>query len=544
MEAAYGVNVLKYTETVPATSGASLASEIIRGLGYWYFYGSDRLGPWTQASVAYTQNLWLIGASFAVPVLCFIAAVFSRWRYRAYFVLITVVGMVLAVGPNPYADPSTVGSAHQVVPGGHHRRPGPALHRPGVARGHPRPGHVPRRRGQRRGRPGAPHRAGRRRRSPWPPSPGATVPLWTGAIIANGFTQPAAPPLYVRQAAAALDTTHPGTRVYALPGNNFAAYRWGDTIDTVYPGLMTRPFVTHEQQIMGSLATADLLQAVDTPLQDGTMDWNALAPMASLMSAGDVLVQYDQAYERYDTRQPPAGGRGPGHHPARPDRPGLLRRARPNVPLVPHFDEAALARPPNQGWPAPLVSYTVADPRPIVRTESTTTPLVVDGDASGIVNAASVGLLAGNPTHPLRRDPRHRPGTAEADPRRAGRPGGDRHQPQAGPWSGTRSSENTGVHRDRRPGTRHRPTRQTNRSTCSPRRPADAQSTAVYTGIASVTASSYGSLDHLPARGPARTAPSTATPRRPGWTTPSPRPQGQWWQVVAGPSPDRELADR
>ena len=39
------------------------------------------------------------------------------------------------------------------------------------------------------------------------------------------------------------------------------------------------------------------------------MDWNALAPMASLMSAGDVLVQYDQAYERYDTPEPPAGGR-------------------------------------------------------------------------------------------------------------------------------------------------------------------------------------------------------------------------------------------
>ena len=110
VEAAYGVNVLKYTETVPATSGASLASEILRGLGYWYFYGTDRVGAWTQASVAYTQNLWLIGASFAVPVLCFIAAVFTRWRYRAYFVLITVVGMVLAVGPNPYADPSTVGS--------------------------------------------------------------------------------------------------------------------------------------------------------------------------------------------------------------------------------------------------------------------------------------------------------------------------------------------------------------------------------------------------------------------------------------------------
>ena len=71
---------------------------------------------------------------------------------------------------------------------------------------------------------------------------------------------------------------------------------------------------------------------------------------------------------------------------------------RPNIPLIPHFDEATLARPPNQGWTAPLVSYTVTDPRPVVRTESTQTPLVVDGDASGIVNASAVGLLAGNPT--------------------------------------------------------------------------------------------------------------------------------------------------
>ena len=110
MEAIYGVNVLKYTETVPATSGASLASEIVRGLGYWYFYGSDRVGAWTQAAVAYTQNVWLIGASFAVPALCFIAAAFSRWRHRAYFVLITVVGVVLSVGPNPYSDPSAFGS--------------------------------------------------------------------------------------------------------------------------------------------------------------------------------------------------------------------------------------------------------------------------------------------------------------------------------------------------------------------------------------------------------------------------------------------------
>ena len=29
-----------------------------------------------------------------------------------------------------------------------------------------------------------------------------------------------------------LNATHPGTRVLAIPGNDFAADRWGDTVDT------------------------------------------------------------------------------------------------------------------------------------------------------------------------------------------------------------------------------------------------------------------------------------------------------------------------
>ncbi len=49
-EGAYGLNVLKYTETVPTVSSTSLSSEVFRGLGYWYFYGTDKLGPWTAAS--------------------------------------------------------------------------------------------------------------------------------------------------------------------------------------------------------------------------------------------------------------------------------------------------------------------------------------------------------------------------------------------------------------------------------------------------------------------------------------------------------------
>ncbi len=415
IEAAYGVNVLKYTETVPATSGASLASEIVRGLGYWYFYGSDRVGPWTQSAVQYTQNVQLIALSFIVPVLCFVAAFFSRWRYRSYFIVLTVVGMVLAVGPNPYSDPSAVGSVLKAImvdtTAGLAMRStdraspvvilGLALFLgAGVSAVYAR--------------------ARRVGLVVWlfaaAAVVAATTPLWTGAIVADGFSQPASPPGYVHQAAAALDASHPGTRVYAMPGNDFAAYRWGDTVDTVYPGLMTRPFATHEQQIMGSIATADLLQAVDTPLQDGTMNWNSLAPMASLMSAGDVLVQYDQAYERYDTPIPQQVAAQLATTPPGLSDPVSYGTPVPNVSLIPHFDEATLGLPANSGWPAPLVSYTVDDPRSIVRTESTVDPLVVAGDASGLVNASVGRAPPGEPDHPLLRHPRHPSGPQEPRP--------------------------------------------------------------------------------------------------------------------------------
>ena len=77
VEAAYGVNVLKFTETVPSTSATSNASEVFRGLGYWYFYGSDHLGAWTNAAIRYTQHVALIATSYAVPLL---ALVLGRLR--------------------------------------------------------------------------------------------------------------------------------------------------------------------------------------------------------------------------------------------------------------------------------------------------------------------------------------------------------------------------------------------------------------------------------------------------------------------------------
>jgi len=528
IEAAYGVNVLKYTETVPSTSGASLASEILRGLGYWYFYGTDRAGPWTQTSVLYTQNVGLILWSFSVPVLAFLAAFLARWRYRSYFILITVLGMVMAVGPNPFDHPSGVGSVIKAVM---------VDTTAGLAM-----------RSTDRASPlvilsmavflgsGVSALSFRVRTTSLAVGAfavvavaGATSPLWTGQILADGFNQPAVPPDYVRAAATALDKAHPGTRLYALPGNNFAAQRWGDTIDTVYPGLMTRPFITHEQQIMGSLPTADVLEAVDGPLQDGVMNWDAMAPMAALLSAGDVLVQYDQAYERYDTPNPQTLAAELATPPKGLVDPVPYGSPRPNVSLLPHFDENSLALPANPGWPAPLVSYTVTDPRPIVRAESTATPLVVAGDASGVVGAASVGLLAGNPTilysgtldtnRALQRSTLSQPAHLVVT---------DTNRKQGYRWNSL--NQNTGYTETaaQGPDTADPSDAPLN---LFPGAPADAQTTTALAGVSSVTASSYGSsITYLPEDRPAAALDGNL---QTAWLTNSFTNQiGEWWQVV------------
>jgi arabinofuranan 3-O-arabinosyltransferase len=528
VEAAYGINILKYTETLSSTSSASSPFESLRGLGYWFFYGrSDQTGNWTQAAVSYTQTLWLIGFTFLVPAMAFAAATVLRWRKRSFFILLLVLGMVLAVGPYPYFTPTGVGSLFKAFMS--ETTAGLAL------------------RSTDRAVPlvllalavllgaGVTAVAGRY------PRAGLTVagiaaisvavawaPGWTGDTVVHGLTQPASPPSHILQAAKALNASHPGTRVFAIPGNNFAAYRWGDTIDTVWPALLTRPFVTHEQQTMGSLPTADILEAVDTPLQEGVLDPRALAPMSSLMSVGDLLVQYDQQFERYNVPDPRVIARS--FHPTPPglSHPEPYGAPRQNISSVANFNEQTLALPLPKASLPPVVTYAVDAPRPVIRAESTAAPLIVSGNGSGLVAASAVGLLAGNPTI-------FYTGTLDAKPilrKRilAARPSlvvTDTNPKQGYRWNGI--TENAGFVE-----TATSPSDAYNDPLNAPLNlfpgaPANAFSTTVFDGVKSITASSFGSpVQYFNDQRPAAAMDgSTST----AWVLSQAPPIGQWWEV-------------
>ena len=392
VEAAYGVNVLKFTETVPSTSATSNAADVFRGLGYWYFYGTDHTGPWTTAAIRYTQDIALLATSYAVPVVALVGAAFVRWRERAYFLVLLFVGLVLSVGAFPFSHPTVIGrqlkafmtdtTAGLALRSTDRATPLVLLalamllasgltalwNRVSVA-----------------GLVTALVVAG---------LVVANIPsLFLGDTIANNFTQPAALPSYEVAAINHLNATHPGTRVFAIPGNDFAAYRWGDTVDTPQPALLNRDFVTREQQIMGSIATADTLYATDGSLQDGTANMNALAPMARLMGAGDLMVEYDQQYERYGVPQPQLLALQLQQTPLGLADPLSFGTPRPNVSIDSTLNEQDLSEPGNMGWPSPVVTYTVPNPRPMLRGESDSGAIVMEGDATGLNNLAGLGLL-------------------------------------------------------------------------------------------------------------------------------------------------------
>ncbi|HLI74776.1 MAG TPA: alpha-(1-_3)-arabinofuranosyltransferase family protein [Acidimicrobiales bacterium] len=402
IEAAYLNNILRYTESIPTVTRTTVASETLRGLGYWFFYGVDKLGLYLPMSAAYMTSLWLIVVSFAVPAAGFLAAFVVRWRNRAYFVALVLVGMVLAVAAHPLSNPTPVG---RLI------RSGAVGSNIGLGL-----------RSTNRATPlvilgtavllGAAVAALARR---WRAAGAVTavaaaglvaadVPaLWTGQFVASNLSRPEQVPSYWSQAAGYLDR-QPGaasTRVLTEPGIDFAAYRWGTTLDSVLPGLMTRPEVEREVVPYGSAGAANLLTALDEEVQSGALDPSALAPMARLMSAGDVVVQSDLQYERYNTPRPrafwqvltppPAGlGAPKGFGP-----PSATAGPATKYPLI---DETELGLPHNAAYPPPVAVFPVAGARPILRTEGASTPMLVDGDGSGLVAAAGSGLLDGQAT--------------------------------------------------------------------------------------------------------------------------------------------------
>jgi len=391
-EGRYGLPVIRYTETYRAVAGASNANEVLRGLGYWFFYGNDKLGPWVESSVEYTNHLPILALSYALPITALTAAALVRWRYRAYFLIVIVLGALIAIGGHPWESPPLLGGIFKEFTKTNAGLSLRSLPRavPLVALGTAV-------------FLGAGVTALARR------LPRRTVPiafvtaglivvniptLWNGTMVAKNLERPEDIPDYWTQAAAYLDGGDHQTRVWEVPGADFASYRWGNTVDPITPGLIERPYLARELFQWGSPQSAAMLNAYDRRLQEGIADPGTLAPIARTFAVGDVVLRADLQYERYRTARPrntwPYLLSATGVEPPVAFTGPTNSQARDPQPLVDEMELLELREPKD----APLLSsFAVSNPEPIVRAQPASRPLLVAGDADGVVDAAAMGLL-------------------------------------------------------------------------------------------------------------------------------------------------------
>jgi arabinofuranan 3-O-arabinosyltransferase len=397
MQSAYSLPIVEYTETVRAVARTSTPNEVLRGLGYWFFYGQDKLGPWIEASENYTQNPLRIAVGYSIPALAFLGLLFVRFRHRAFFLLLLLAGLLIAVGAYPYDDPSPLGALFKAF--AEESSAGLALRSTGraaplvvlalaVAIGMGVNAVV-----------ASLHRRGHGWRALGPAALVAVLAvanfpaLWDGTYYGSNLQRPEEIPDHWQAAIGHLDAAGDATRILEVPGADFASYRWGNTVDPITPGLTDRPYVARELVPWGSAAGQDLLNAFDRRLQEGVADPDGVVPIARLLGAGDVVARYDVQHERYDLVRPRFlrrvldAARGLG---AAVPFGGELDESRTPFPRM---DERLLASPPGEPVTAPVEVHEVPAPRPVVRAEPAEGPLLLSGDGEGLVDAAEVGLL-------------------------------------------------------------------------------------------------------------------------------------------------------
>jgi len=392
LQGGYSLPVTRYTETYRVVAEASTAPEILRGLGYWFFYGNDQFGPWIKPSVDYTQGVWLLFVSFGLVVLALLAASLVRWRHRSYFLLLLVVGALTGIGAHPFDSPSLLGRMFSDF-----TRTDAGL----ALRSTPRA--VPLVVLSTAVLLGALVSSVHRRWPAWSRTFGALVvigvvlnnpAMWKVRMIEDNLNRPEDIPEYWLQAASRLDELDDGSRVLEVPGSDFASYRWGNTVDPITPGLMDRAYAARELVPFGSAQSAALLTAFDRRFQEDSLDPRSLVPITRLLSIGDVVHRADLTFERFRTPRPiptaalldsiPGLDAPEGFGDPVPNRP---------IPELPMLDEVYLGIDRTLSDPSPVTRYGVPDPLPIIRTSAAASPTILVGDAEGLVDAAGAGLI-------------------------------------------------------------------------------------------------------------------------------------------------------
>lgn len=406
MQSSYGLPILRYSETYETVAKASLPQELLRGLGYWFFYGDEYAGRWIGPSGPYMYNLVVIVGGFVVVAIGLISLATTQSRYRIHLSLLVLIGLGIAVGASPLTNSSIYGQIFDIVvnnESGFALRSTPramplVLIALALASGYGLESFA---RTMRKQTTGLFASASIKK---------ITVRAICGiavlAVVINNFawfTQRSMTeaisrdenlPAYWLEAANAIDTQRdPATgfgRTYEFPAVNFADYWWGGTVDPVLPGLINTEYVAKEMIPQGSEATTDLLSAFESKMVDGRPDMGVLGSLAAILSANTATWRADIAYDHHLTARPEYLAPSLNRTPPGPTvftGPVIATSQRAAIVDETWFGNTRIANYPL------LQVWSIPNARPLLSQSNPKQATTIVGSGEGLINALAANVV-------------------------------------------------------------------------------------------------------------------------------------------------------
>ncbi len=380
----YGLNFLPFTEQVGSIWSPTSLTESLRLMGYWPTYlgvgFGDRLIPYFGNATTMLFDPAVVLATLLVPGLTLAGYRWTRrWRYGPFFLLTALVALLLMTVSWPSGTPGRRAAtfvfdhvtALDFLRTTYKAAPLLALAVAVLA--------------------GVGLRAAGRRWPRWAPAVAGGA-LALVAVSALPFLQGRAIeltwkriPTAWRQAGRDLSRALPqNSRAMVLPGQAYAYYGWGGTVDPILPALTSRPVAIRNVPPFDDLHAVDLLWTVDDLVQQQRLLPGQLAPLLNLMSVRSVLSGTDDNTALSGAVAPAAAARELA------TQPGFTWPTRSYGP-VRRFPAAAETAEPPVSLPE-VRRYDVPAPG-LVRVEPRAPASVVDGSADGVADLAALGAL-------------------------------------------------------------------------------------------------------------------------------------------------------
>ena len=214
----------------------------------------------------------------------------------------------------------------------------------------------------------------------------AALPLVRGEAIDTQLSFKRIAPAWVA-AGHGLDRQLPAnSRAMVLPGQIFAFYNWGGTLDAILPRLTDKPVAVRYETPYSDLHAVDLLTTVDNLVQERRLLPGELRPLLQLMGVRAVITGADDDISRSGAIDPAA---------AAPELSEQLGAPALQYGPVTRLQPAAGDVGSDVSLPQ-VRRYDVAPGRGIVHIDPSGSPTIVDGSAQSLADLAAFGAL---PSH-------------------------------------------------------------------------------------------------------------------------------------------------